>query len=79
MSSLNDTFLKLLTTSPIIFGVRRLLLLDCRQVKNGHGFNRNSLNQKEKKKKKNEKNEEEKEEKKDRIEAADKKSIERER
>ncbi|KAJ6099536.1 hypothetical protein N7467_001071 [Penicillium canescens] len=77
MSSLNDTFLKLLTTSPIIFGVRRLLLLDRGQVKNGHGFNRNSLNKKEKKK--NKRNEEEKEEKKDRIEAADKKSIERER
>lgn len=55
MSSLNDTFLKLLTTSPIILGVRRLLLLDRRQVKNGHGFLRNSLNQKEKKKKKKKK------------------------
>jgi hypothetical protein len=75
MSSLDDTFLKLLTTSPIIFGVGHLLLLDCGQVKNGHGLNMNSLNQDEEKKK-NERNEVEK---KDRLEAVDEKTIERER
>jgi hypothetical protein len=74
MSSLDDTFLKLLTTSPIIFGVGHLLL-DRRQVNNGHGFDIYSLNQKEGKKK-NERNEVEK---KDRTEAADEKSMERER
>ena len=69
MSSLNDTFLKLLTTSPIILGVRRLLLLDRRQAKNGHGFLRNSLNRKEEEEKKKKK----KKKKKKRIEATVKK------